>query len=328
MTVLPFLPRKSGAAWVLVLVLALMLAAGCSRKAESDPLRVGVIPVEDNFPFFVAEQEGMFEKLGLRVELVPFNSARDRDLALQAGKIDGETADPVAVALLRKSGTAAKIICLTMGARPEEGRFVLLAAPSGRVKNPQDLRGATLAVSENTVIEYVADQLLANAGLNPAQVSKTPVPDMAQRLQLLLGGRVDAAVLPDPLATLAQEQGAPVLMDDTRQKENLSQVVLVFREEVIRSRRDDLVKLVRAYQQAAAEVTARPQAFRELFVERTRLPEALRDTYLTPRYSAPALPQPEDLDRVIRWMVAKGLLSDPYSYHDLVEEGVLKDLEP
>ncbi|MGB9920413.1 MAG: ABC transporter substrate-binding protein [Moorellales bacterium] len=294
----------------------------------SSPLRLGVLPIEDNFPFFVAEEESLFQKFGLAVQLVPFNSARDRDMALQAGQIDGETADPIATALLLKAGTPVKIVGLTMGARPEEGRFALLAAPGSTVTAPQDLAGKTVAISENTVIEYVTDQLLLGAGLDPSRVEKTPVPDMAQRLQLLLSHQVEAAVLPDPLATLAEKQGARVILDDTRQPDNLSQVVLVFREEVIRNRRPELVKLLQAYQEAAARVATDPEAYRGLFIERTRLPEALKDTYLTPRYSAPGLPQPTDLERVMRWMVSKGLLAEPYCYQDLVEEGIIRDLRP
>lgn len=311
---------------LLGLLLVLALLGGCGPKAEDKPLRLGVLPIEDNFPFFVAQEEKLFERYGLAVELVPFNSARDRDMALQAGQIDGETADPVAVALLRKAGTAVKIVSLTMGAVPSEGRFALLAAPQGRVKQAQDLAGASLAISENTIIEYVADQLLLASGLDPKKVNKIPVPDMLQRLQLLVNNRVDAALLPDPLASLAEKQGARVILDDTKQTENFSQVVLVFREEVIQKRRGDLVKLLAAYGEAAEKVSAEPQAYRDLFVSRARIPEALKDTYLAPRYSPPSLPKPEELNRVMEWMVAKGLLPAAYSYRDLVEEQVLRDL--
>lgn len=313
--------------WLLGLLLALAMVAGCGPKTANEPLRLGVLPIEDNFPFFVAQEEQLFARHGLAVELVPFNSARDRDMALQAGQIDGETADPVAVALLRKAGTPVKIISLTMGATPAEGRFALLAAPQGRVKTAKDLVGASLAISENTIIEYVADQLLLAAGVEPQKVNKVPVPDMLQRLQLLTGNRVDAAVLPDPLASLAEKQGARVILDDTKQRENFSQVVLVFREEVIQRRRADLVNLLRAYEEAAAKIAAAPQAYRELFINRARIPEALKDTYLAPRYSPPSLPRPEELNRVLAWMVAKGLLPTAYSYQELVEERVLRDLQ-
>jgi NitT/TauT family transport system substrate-binding protein len=311
---------------MLISLLVLAVAGGCQSEGKSKTLKLGMLPIEDNFPFFVAEQEGIFQRHGLSVELVLFSSARDRDMAFQAGQIDGETADPVAVALLRKSGVRAKIISLTMGATPQEGRFAVLAAPKSRIKKAGDLVGSILAISENTIIEYVADQLLLASGVNPQDVKKLPVPDMLQRLQLLVNGQVDAAVLPDPLATLAEKQGAKVILDDTKTKENLSPVVLVFREEIIRSRQSDLARLLAAYQEAAAKVTADPRAYRELFVSRIRVPEPLKETYLAPKYSSPRLPEPQDLERMVNWMVSKGLLSEPYQYEDLVEEGVLQIL--
>lgn len=311
---------------VLCLLLVLWLPA-CGSKKEATPLRLGLLPIEDNFPFFVAAEENLFARYGLNVELVPFNSARDRDMALAAGRIDGETADPIAVALLRKAGTAVKIVALTMGTVPEEGRFALLAAPTSGIKAPQDLIGKSVAVSENTIIEYVADQLLLAAGLDPKQVKKVPVPDMPQRLQLLVHGQVDAAVLPDPLASLAAKQGAMVILDDTRQKENFSQVVLVFREETIEHRLAELTRLLAVYKEAAGAVAAKPEAYRALFVEYAKIPEALKETYLAPRYAAPALPRPAELERAMQWMVTKGLLPTPYSYGELVEERVLRDLK-
>ncbi|MBC7325767.1 MAG: ABC transporter substrate-binding protein, partial [Moorella sp. (in: Bacteria)] len=93
---------KKGIAVLLLFFLVLLVAAcGPGKSGEKEggeALKLGLIPVEDNFPFFVAEQEGLFTKAGLEVELVPFNSARDRDLALQSRSIDGEVADIVATA--------------------------------------------------------------------------------------------------------------------------------------------------------------------------------------------------------------------------------------
>lgn len=283
------------------------------------PLRLGVIPVEDNFPFFVAEAEGLFAENSLAVELLSFNSARDRDTALQAGEIDGEVADIVAAALISKGGTPVKIVSLTMGMTPAEGRFALLVAPGSGIDSPAALKGEAVAVSQHTIIDYVNYRLLTAAGLKPEEITTTNVPAIPERLQLLLGGAVQAALLPDPMATLAEKQGAKVLLDDTNGEDNISQVVLLFREEALAAKGEAIARLLDVFGQAAARVRENPNAYRDLFIEKARVPEELKETYLAPKYSPPALPRPEEVQAVMDWMVAGGLLDTPYTYEDLVD---------
>ncbi|BCV20045.1 ABC transporter substrate-binding protein [Moorella sp. Hama-1] len=316
--------KIKGLVLLLLLIFLVPAVAGCSNPAGSgsskaEDLKLGLIPVEDNFPFFVAEKEGLFTKAGLKVELVPFNSARDRDLALQSGSIDGEVADIVATALLRKGGTPVKIASLTMGATPAEGRFALLAGPGANISSPGQLQGRTVGISENTIIEYVADGLLREGGVDPAAVQKLPVPQIPERLQLLLGGRLDAALLPDPFASLAAQKGARVILDDTQIKRNLSQVVLIFREEALQQKKPAIKKLLQVYTEAANLITRNPSAYRELFIEKARIPAELKDTYLAPHYSPPQLPRREEVAAVMDWMVAKKLLAAPYKYEELVD---------
>ncbi|MGI9861012.1 MetQ/NlpA family ABC transporter substrate-binding protein [Moorella naiadis] len=317
-----------GLALFLLLILLIPVVAGCSSPAGSGSsqegsLKLGLIPVEDNFPFFVAEKEGLFTKAGLQVELVPFNSARDRDLALQSRSIDGEVADIVAAALLRKGGTPVRIVSLTMGATPAEGRFALLAAPGSGITSPGQLQGRRIGISENTIIEYVADGLLRDGGVDPAAVQKVPVPQIPERLQLLLGGKLDAALLPDPFASLAAQKGARVILDDTKISRNLSQVVLLFREEAIKQKAPAIRKLLQVYAGAANLIAQNPSAYRELFVEKARIPAELKDTYLAPHYSQPQLPRQEEVAAVLDWMVAKKLLTAPYKYEELVDPNLL-----
>ncbi|KKM13066.1 metal ABC transporter substrate-binding protein [Clostridiales bacterium PH28_bin88] len=310
------------------LLVALVLAAflvGCQSQQLAAPqsLKIGVLPIEDNFPFFVAESQQMFSQAGVDVELVPFNSARDRDIALMSGQIDGEVADIIAAALLKKSGTDVRIVSLTMGVTPQEGRFALLSAPNSGITTAEQLAGVPVAVSQHTIIEYVADQLMLQAGVPKESIQKTVVAAIPDRLQLLLNGSVKAAVLPDPFATLARVQGAQVVLDDTQSQQNLSQVVLLFRTDVINQKSQAIKKLIGVYAKSAQEVNTHPEKYRELFVERARVPAPLKDTYLTPSFSPPQLPKTADVSRVMDWMVAKELLSAPFTYQELVDESLL-----
>jgi len=317
----------------IVLILAAGILSGCDSASDEtsktsapseqanlkQALKIGVLPIEDNLPLFVAEADKSFQKAGLNVELIPFPSAAERDAALQAGKIDGEAADIVAACLLKKGGSDVRIATITLGVTPQEGRFVLLGSPNSGIKSAKDLVGVKIGISENTIIEYVTDKLLEQNGVKPDQVQKLNIPKLPMRLQMLGSDQLQAALLPDPLATLAEHQGAKVIIDDTKSAENVSQVVLLFRKDAIDSKREAIKKLIEVYDTAGKNFSENPDKYRQLLIEKARIPEPIKDSYKAPVFSRPQLPTEQEVDDVVEWMVNKKLLKAPYKYEELVD---------
>ncbi len=83
-----------------LLLLLTLLAASPAPAAQ--PLKLGMLQIEDSAPFYVAEQEHFYQRQGLEIELVPFLSAIERDSALAAGAIDGAIDDPPAAERFRQ----------------------------------------------------------------------------------------------------------------------------------------------------------------------------------------------------------------------------------
>lgn len=320
-------------ALIIVLILTTGVLSGCGSQAEkastgttppsssglNQPLKIGVLPIEDNLPLFVAEAEKSFTTAGLNVELIPFPSAAERDAALQAGKIDGEAADIVAACLLKKGGSDVRIATITLGVTPKEGRFVLLGSPNSNFKSAKDLAGVKIGISENTIIEYVTDRLLTLDGVKPDQVQKLSIPKMPMRLQMLVSNQLPAALLPDPLAALAEKQGAKVIVDDTKSTNNISQVVLLFRKDSIDAKHDAIKKLIEVYGAAGKALTDNPDKYRALLIDKAKIPAPIKDTYQSPTFSAPQPPTEQEVADVVDWMVNKKLLSTPYKYDELVD---------
>ena len=140
--------------WKKVMASALMgamLLTGCggsdttneNANAEQnvEPITVGLMRIDDSFPFYVAEKEGLFEKHGVTVELQNFSSARDLSTALQGGELDALMPDPVVTALSLKGGTDVRIVAMALGAVPEEGRFLVISAPESGITSPEQLEG-------------------------------------------------------------------------------------------------------------------------------------------------------------------------------------------
>ena len=77
-------------------------ASACASGSTGGKLRVGLLPIVDVLPIYVADSEGLFKAQNLDVELSLFASALERDAALQAGQLDVELNDLVSAVLLNK----------------------------------------------------------------------------------------------------------------------------------------------------------------------------------------------------------------------------------
>jgi len=298
----------------LLLLIVLFTATAASA---SDPLKIGLLLIEDSVPFYVAEQEKFYQQQNINIELIPFLSAIERDSALAAGAIDGAIDDPVGAILFDRGRNILKITSLCLGEKPDEGVFAILAAPGSSITSINGLKNIEIAVSNATIIEYVTDRMLEQHGFRPDEIKKVEVKKMPIRMQMLLSGSVQAATLPEPLASIAAGKGATRLLDDSKSNTSLSQTVIVFRSQVLTNRKDEVSSFFQAYKKAVQAINADPEKYRNLLVEKGRIPPFMAASYPIPTYPLPA-PFSEDLFMpVITWLSNKQLV-EPLPYEKIV----------
>src|SRR5690606_32306507 len=97
---------------------------------------------------------------------------------------------------------------------PATPYFSIIAGPDTDIETVEDLAGVEIAVGFNTIIEYLTWVLLRDAGLEEGEIAMIEVSSLPQRLEFLVSGQVQAATLPEPLASLAVAQGARVIIND------------------------------------------------------------------------------------------------------------------
>jgi NitT/TauT family transport system substrate-binding protein len=315
---------------IAVLFTLLILIAGCTSTGSDEgtteevkTLRIGTLLIEDVVPFYIAEQEGYYEKEGIKVELIPFNSALERDSALMAGEIDGALSDPVGAILLDTGGGDVKITSLSLGETPEEGVFAILAGSESDINSVDDLKGVEIAISSSTIIEYVTDRMLTEKGFSQDEIKKLEVKKMPIRLQMLNDNQVEAATLPEPLASIAASKGARIILKDSDFEESISQTVIIFRRPVLEDNRDAVRRFFRAYGRAVEAINKEPDRYRDLFMEKGRIPPFLADTYPIPRYPAPQPYGEDQYQEVMDWLVGKGLVEEPIPYSHMVDTNFL-----
>lgn len=310
-------------------LLGMMMFTGCGggeakdNNANTEPLTVGLMRIDDSFPFYVAEKEGLFEKHNVAVELQNFSNARDLSTALQGGELDALMTDTVVTGLSIKGGADVRIVAMALGAVPEEGRFLVISAPDSGITAPEQLAGKHVAISNNTMMDYLIDQFEAELGLE--NMTTVNMPDLMLRTTTLLEGKdIDAAILPDPLAAFAVAEGANIVIDDTKLGENLSQSVVVVTKENIDDNRAHVEAMLAAYNEAIALINENPDKYRAFALECANVPEALAETYPTPTFTANCVPTEAQIARVNDWLVEKELLAEPYDYEQMVDDSFMK----
>lgn len=308
--------------WLLVavsiVIFSLSLAACVpGKRAEDTSLKVGLLPILDILPFYVAEQKGYFEAEGISVEFVPVKSAQERDALMQAGEIDGMLNDLISTGLFNRDEVQIKIVATARRGYPESPQFRVLTAPGSGISSAQDLAGVPIGISQNTVIEYITDRLLEAEGLSSDQIEILEVSAIPVRFEQLMEGQIQAATLPDPLAQGAMAAGATLVVDDS-QHVQYSQSVLSFSTEAIESKPSTIGKFLNAWNRAVQDLNGNPDQFSDLMIEKGRVPESIQGSYQMPPFPAGEVPSQSEWQDVVDWLLEKGLIDQAIAYQDSV----------
>jgi NitT/TauT family transport system substrate-binding protein len=307
---------------VLLIVVAGVAVGGWARAQESVKIRFGVLPVLQALPLFVAQEKGIFAKHGVDVELVLFNAASEKNIALASGSIDGYFGDLLTVIVLKANGRDVTTVATNYDTRKDKRMFAVLGKPGGKYKSAADLAEVPVAVSSNSVIDYVTSLLLTAKGVPEDKVATIEAKNIGLRMQMLLSGQVEAATLPEPLATAALAKGAVLLADDAGIGE--SQTVLVFSGAFMKKHAKDVKAFLAAQDEANKLISSDPDSVRGVMVEYVRLPQPLKATYPVPRFPALFAPDKDAVQAIGNWLQKRGVIAQALTYEQVVDAGLLQ----
>ena len=290
-------------------------SASSSASSGSAPITIGSLPTEDILPIWVARDEGLYEKAGLKVDVVPFQSAAELISGVQAGAVLLAMTDIMVTASIFAGGTDVQMEWITLGATPQQGRFGIMVGPESKVASLTDLAGVPIGVGTNTILEYVMDRLMEGAGIPDDQIVVEEMQDLLPRYQMMANGQVAAAALPASLLALGEATGCRTVADDT-QGENISQSVMIARSSFVEggSGSSSVETLKQVWNEAADKINADPEAYRATLVKNANLPEVVASTYPICEYPRCELPTNAMVDPVLAWMKKKGHLTKDLTY--------------
>jgi NitT/TauT family transport system substrate-binding protein len=304
------------------IALTVLLAACAQAPAETPTLKIGLLPVLEALPIYVADAQGYFKSEGITVEYVPAASAAERDQLMQAGQIDGMINDLVSTVLYNKETQKIAVVRFARTATPDSAQYSVLAAKGSGITKASDLKGVEVAISEGTVIAYVTDRLLQLEGLQPADIKTTNVVKIADRMQLLNQGNLKAATMPDPYSSLALQNGATVVVDDRTHNE-LGNSVLSFSTATLKAKPNTVKKFLAALEKAVNDVNANPDQYANVLTDKKLIPAPLAGKYKLPKFPAASVPTEAQFKDVEDWMTGKNLLKTNVPYTQLVDASYL-----
>ncbi|MGV8905395.1 MAG: ABC transporter substrate-binding protein [Acetobacterium sp.] len=282
---------------IIGLVLVLMFSfAGCQKEtAGQKTLTIGLMASADAIPIILADQQGLFEKEQVQVKYEIFKSAKDRDAAYQSGNLDGIIGDQIAVCLYQNAGFDLKIASSTIC------DHLLIAGKDSGITSMKDIGGKTVAISENTVIEYTLDKMLEAQNIDPGSIVKTAIPAIPVRVEMLTNNKVDLALLPEPFASLAIKDGGVVLGKASEME--LYPSVIAFSQEASTNKKDEIKLFFKAYDAAIDFANTNPIAsYENIVIDTIGFPIEMKGQIVLPTFEKSGLPSDEELQNAIDWV--------------------------
>lgn len=297
-----------------VLFCAIFLVS-CSNNetTEKTTIKIGTMPSVDSLPLAIAKEKGYFDKHNVDVQLEVFNSPLQRDSALQADEIQGVIADSVALGLYQNADLNMKVVSLS------SGNFNLIVPNDSNIKDLKDLKGKKIIISENTVIDFLNDQLLKEAGLTDKDIEKVVIAAVPARLEALNNKQADAVILPAPYDTFATEQGNKVIKTIVNEQQQIS--MLLLNNDILTNNKKDVENFVKAYNEAVDYLNSvNPEEITDLIVETVGYKKDDISTIKLPHFIRITLPKEEKVAETLAWSKNKGIIQKDLKAKDLMED--------
>lgn len=300
-------------------ILSFFLLLSCHNKREQheayanlQPLSLGIIPTIDGLPFLVAQEQGYYDSLGLDLSIIKYHSAGERNAAFITQRIDGAITDYTEAIQLHAKGTPLGIVM-------ENNSFLyLISGRSSHIHSLQDLKGKNIAISHNTAAEYMLDQVLAKAHIRPQDINKPEFSRLPLQVGMLQNGQIDAAILPDPFATIAMRNGHNALTNN--KKSEISVTGTIFNPHALKEKRREIEVLLKGYNFGVAYMKAHPRnEWKSALTEDIGMSESVIGHIQLPKYKEAKLPSHKDIEATLSWLKQKKLIPEEYNGANLTD---------
>ena len=190
---------------------------------------------------WVAQEEGLFKKHGLDLELIHIASTSRAIQSMLSGEIHYTTAD--ALNSIQAVGAGADVVMFCAGIN----RFVFSIMARQDIKRVADLKGKKIGItrigsSTHTAVLHVVNK----AGLGPNDYALLQLGEVPNILTTLLAGQIDAGALSPPTNSRAKKGGLQELVNLGVDGPEYPSTVMASTRAYIKANPDNSRRMVRA----------------------------------------------------------------------------------
>jgi len=266
----------------------------------------------DYLPLAVAQREGYFEKTGLNITIEKFYSANERDAAFQSGSVDGVVIDYTGAVLQKAGGIELKLTSKC------DAPFYIVAGAGSGIDNLQQLKGRSVSVSQNTVIDYCVDMALKSVGIAAGDIEKIEINKIPVRFEMLRNNKIDATGLPNPFALMAQTAGDKILSSNNEL--GLSITGIIFSDNAVNTKAESITKMYTAYNMGVEYLKNHPVSdIQDILVKEFGFPEEIVSQVTIPNYTKATMPSDKDISSVIEWLAERKLIESSFDKSTLLD---------
>ncbi|GMK40617.1 ABC transporter substrate-binding protein [Paenibacillus sp. CCS19] len=262
--------------WLSIALVAVLLGtAGCSsdKKSESGETKPTELTVLlDWYPnavhtfMYAAEEQGFYEKAGLKVKLVTPADTNDALKLVATGKADLALSYQMQVAIAR----AEEIPVVSVGAIVRHPLNQLMVLDSAEVKSPKDLIGSKIGYPSIPLDQAIVNTMVKADGGDPSKLNYTDVswdliPAMTtKRVDAIIGGYINHEKL------LIEKDGEKVTAFDPAKYgvPDYYELVLTASEDGLKDKGDAIKKFIEASAEGQAYTKSHPEEALKLLLDK------------------------------------------------------------
>ena len=241
----------------LLSVVVVVFLTSCSSQPQmvsQKPLKVEFAFWWGDFTLLVAKEKGFFEKYGVLVEPVYYESFPQAPADLAAGKIDVGLFS-IGDVLIASEHTDVKVVA----AYDDGGLNTIVAIPE--ITSVADLQGRQIGVKIGSPYEIFVREMLHTAGLDTSDVVLVNL--SAEEIPPAMPDQVQAGFVWEPYTTELLGKGYHILFSSA-QISSLYPDLITFRSAVVKERPADVRAFLKAWFEAVEYRMAYPDETREI----------------------------------------------------------------
>jgi NitT/TauT family transport system substrate-binding protein len=261
-------------------VAALALAAACGSSeddstatAGGEKVVIGYSAWPGWFPWRVAEEQGLFAKNGVNVEMKWFDSYTESLNALSTGNLDANSQTLNDTLSSVSGGSEQKVVLVNDNSTGNDQ----IIAKEG-INTIADLKGKKVAAEQGTVDHYLLLLALEQAGLSAADIEFTPLLTDAAAAAFV-AGKVDAVGVFAPFTTTALKRKGSKAIASSADFPGAIPDHLVFSAKFVESRSDDVQAIVKTWFDTLQWIEANRDAANQIMAQRAGVSVADYETY-------------------------------------------------